>query len=454
MNPLAEEDVPENSQRGATENFELNADAEEYVPMIFTNETLVIPTSDSNNSFNLELKNIFSTTSAAESGGDAIRIWALLKLPKELFPDGYKNAYGEIERWFPIYRSSGINSGHAGNWHPFLGAVRHYHAGRPYRSRVNIFITAFFRFLLEMSDQVLESKDKEFIQTLIQGVIPKLCDLHLNDWIIKCSGMYIVTPTDPTYYRGDTFRKNPKFPFNIKTKEVYNILRERFKNMHKTLMSKNSLQNYTSPNPHDAEYQRGYLCNNFFTLVNDTLTNTDILEFEETPEKIQIKIVESNQIYTINNIIDHPKQDSIINNSLGKQNIFGMNLNRQSPNPDIANIINIINKYKAQFHTFLKDKGLKDMQHQKEEDRENFIKILLEVLTDVQNLQTIDEIYEKLTADPKFISTIPGVEGESKSNQGGRGKSRQRNERKTKIKKKSNKRRRKSRRKSRKHRKR
>lgn len=82
MNTIAEEDVPPNSQRGATENFELNVDAEEYVPMIFTNETLVIPTSDSNNSFNLELKNIFSTTSATESGGDAIRIWALLKLPK------------------------------------------------------------------------------------------------------------------------------------------------------------------------------------------------------------------------------------------------------------------------------------------------------------------------------------------------------------------------------------
>ena len=222
--------------------------------------------------------------------------------------------------------------------------------------------------------------------------------------------------------------------------------------MAQTLVSKDAIPiwklKYKHPSPEETLQSNNtyipapeeYLCNNFFNLVNDTLNNTEIIKFDETKEEIQVEIVKSNKTFIINNIMNG-STSGLINKSLGKQNIFGMNLNRQSPDPEIVNIINIINKYKELFLKYLND-----LDESEEESFDNWIKIFLEVLTDRQNLYTIDEIFEKLTTDPKFITTIRGSESiNSVIHKGGRRKSRRRNKRKTKIKKKLNKHRRKSR---------
>ena len=465
MNTLA---VPENSRRNrkdpynigcATENSgginsgetketkekkptqESSPQSDLLKEMIFTNEALVIPTSvkafdpitNSENAFNIELKNIFSIIENDVGGVKMIRIFALLKLPKELFPDGYKNAYGEIERWFPIYRSSGKNSGHKGRWHPFLGMIVN-PIIHPSRSPMNRLLQGFIDFALKEKKKLpehdggLESKDKEWMENV------KINNLHLHSWLMKCKYL-------------DLLPQPRSLSENLNDEEKKKLTK-RFKNMAQTLVSKDAIPiwklKYKHPSPEEILQSNNtyipapesYLCNNFFNLVNDTLNNTEIIKFDETKEQIQI--VKSNKTFIINNIMnDSPS--GLINKSLGKQNIFGMNLNRQSPDPEIVNIINIINKYKELFHKYLNES-------EEEESVDNLIKIFLEVLTNRQNLYTIDEIFEKLTSDHKFITTIRGSERtKSVINKGGRRKSRRRNKRKTKIKKKLNKRRRKSR---------
>ena len=124
--------------------------------MIFTDKPLVIPTEIPN--INLELKNMFGVI---DRNPYAYRIFALLKLPEQLFPDGYRNAYNEIERWVPIYRSSGTNSGHKGNWHLYYCAVA---AMMP---PVNKLLKEFIKYTLDdKSHNTLESKDKEWMETL------------------------------------------------------------------------------------------------------------------------------------------------------------------------------------------------------------------------------------------------------------------------------------------------
>ena len=140
--------------------------------MIFTDKPLVIPTEIPN--INLELKNMFCI-SVPTTRGNAFRIFALLKLPEELFPYGYRNAYNEIERWVPIYRSSGTNSGHKGNWHLYYCAVA---AMMP---PVNKLLKEFIKYTLDdKSHNTLESKDKEWMETL------NIYNLKLNAWMIKC----------------------------------------------------------------------------------------------------------------------------------------------------------------------------------------------------------------------------------------------------------------------------
>ena len=405
--------------------------------MIFTDEALVIPTSDGIISFNLELKNMFSINDPTLDRGDAIRIFALLKLPEELFPDGYKNAYGKIERWFPIYRSSGTNSGRKGGWHPFFGGMAR--SSAPSTNGMHRFLQGFIDFALKDPTMTvdLEPKDREWLEKI------NINNLHLNAWMMKCK-----------YLERLQFHiQSPPFKTENLNNEEKKILTERFKNMHLTLVSKNALKgklNYKHPSPERILQSNGpsspapasYLCNNFFNLVNDTMNNTEIIKFDETKEKILITIVKSNQKFTLNNMMNPPHQQLLINNSLGNHNIFGMNLNRQSPDPEIENIINFINKYKKSVHNYLAV-----TEGKSKKDSDDVIKIVLEVLIDRQHLHTIDEIFEKLTTDPEFIRTMrDSKSNNSLINQGGRRKSRRRNKRKTKIKKKLNKRRRKSRR--------
>ena len=173
------------------------------------------------------------------------------------------------------------------------------------------------------------------------------------------------------------------------------ILEERFKRMFNTLMSVNGNLSY-------GNSESEYLCNNFFNLVNDTLNNTNTIKVQETIETTVIEKVKTNEIFTINHLINPLNYSQIINNYIGNHNIFGMNINRQSPDLEIENIINIINKYKGLFHDFL----LEEKKISKKEIRDITIKMFLDVLIDRSTVYTINEIFEKLIDDPKFIKTI------------------------------------------------
>jgi hypothetical protein len=368
--------------------------------MIFTENTLVIPTSQPN--INLELKNMFCVNESTLDRGDAVRIYALLKLPEELFPDGYRNAYNEIERWFPIYRSSGTNSHHKGSWHPYYCAVAH--SQPPNENGMHQYLNGFLKFTLNTSSMfqqnpILDYKDKLWMEKL------DLNKLHLNGWMIKCKMRNILST------QSDDLDDSIKLK-NLNDKEK-TILKERFIKMHQTLASLNALEgklDYENPSNIGGVQLNGknlgpapstYLCNNFFNLVNDTMKNTKILKFEETKEKTIVEKVDSKEKFTINNIINPPNFMQLVNNAIGKHNIFGMNVNRQSLDPEIENIINMINKYERLFHQYLKKINIKNRNK-----RNNTIKTVLEVLVDRANLHTINELFEKLTDDPKFITTL------------------------------------------------
>ena len=423
--------------------------------MIFTENTLVIPTSQPN--INLELKNMFCINEPTLDRGDAVRIYALLKLPEELFPDGYRNAYNEIERWFPIYRSSGTNSHHKGSWHPYYCAVAH--SPPPNENGMHQYLNGFLKFTLNTSSMfqqnpILDYKDKVLMKTL------DVNKLHLNGWMIKCKMRNILSS------QSDHLEDSIKLK-NLNDKEK-TILKERFIKMHQTLASLNALEgklDYENPSNKGEVQLDGrmghapstYLCNNFFNLVNDTMKNTKILKFEETKEKTIVEKVDSKEKFTINNIINPPNFMQLVNNAIGKHNIFGMNVNRQSLDPEIENIINMIKKYERLFHQYLKKK----IKMNKLKDRNNIIKTVLEVLVDRANLHTINELFEKLIDDPKFMTTLRGSKGgkrkkrrktflRKRSQRTFKKSSQKRKKRKTKRKKKLNKKSHRRRRKTRK----
>ena len=167
--------LPTNTYGEIKTSQETSSNSHTLMPdMIFTENPLVIPTVKSN--INLELKNMFCVSEPTLNRGNAFRIFALLKLPEELFPDGYRNAYNEIERWVPIYRSSGTNSRHKGRWHLYYCAVA------ALRWPVNKLLRDFIKYTLDdkKSHNTPESKDKEWMETL------NINSLSLSGWMMKC----------------------------------------------------------------------------------------------------------------------------------------------------------------------------------------------------------------------------------------------------------------------------
>jgi hypothetical protein len=431
--------------------------------MIFTDQPLVISIDHLN--INLELKNIFCINDATLDRGDAIRIYALLKLPEKLFPGGYRNAYNEIERWFPIYRSSGTNSGHKGSWHPFYGSVASPIEITPSRqNQMHTLLKGFFKFVLENPTE--EEKVANMENNLLKkigssqrnafGVAPIsyiVNNLRLNSWMIKCGMTGILMPTKYPPFK--------KFNNSIKLETLEdlekNILEHRFNTMYTTLMSVEALSGklqYKHPLG-----RTNYLCNNFFNLVNDTLSDTNRFKVQETKTTTSIEIVikapdgltNSNKIFTINNLINPSNASTLINNSIGTHNIFGINLNRQSPDPEIENIIEIVNMYEEKFKSYCRGLGWG------EEKIVNTMKIFLEVLIDRQDACTINEIFEKLIADPNFIKTIRSGDSLTRYiNVGGKRnkRSRKRNKRSRKRNKRSRKRNKRSRKRNKRSRKR
>ena len=70
----------------------------------------------------LQFRNFF--IARASDDPKRVRGFLQVKLPKELWEDGYTNVIGEEEqRWVNMYCSSGINSKQKNNWFPYLGLI-------------------------------------------------------------------------------------------------------------------------------------------------------------------------------------------------------------------------------------------------------------------------------------------------------------------------------------------
>lgn len=332
----------------------------------------------------LEVKNIFNIIQE-----ETFRTFIQLKLPKEIWENGYLNVFNEPEEWVPMYMSSGKNSGteNKNNWHPYLGTLNL----RSRRNRGSIYSNL---------KQLFTASNGSYNHIVQPGGFT-LENGQYWSWLAKCGSWNsafrneIDSMINQEKIKLDIL-SNPADVKKVKQRlENLRVLHKRIERINDDLF-KNKLFNdksiFTEPN---SNYEKGYLCNNFFMLINETLRlliKTDEFKFNLNAANISLPIssVREDTNYFINRVID-------------EENIFGLPLFEEGVAKDAIYIKKII---EYNFNKIMARAARRNVSAK----TEKWLDTLILFLKDAENIKPIGNLLNEIIDDESFTRSITPAE--------------------------------------------
>ena len=348
----------------------------------------------------LEVKNMFNIMQEKTS-----RTFIQLKLPTKIWEKGYLNVLNKYEKWVPMYMSSGKNSGNPNNWHPYLGTLNM--SGVHSRGPKGIYenLKKFFtnrEHLLHPGGFTLENG-------------------QYWSWFVKCGSwntafrMQIDEMIEEEKKRqrqaGEEDGINPRLEnLRVLHKRLERINNDLFKNK---LFDEKSI--FTKPS---SPYEQGYLCNNFFMLINETLR----LLITTDKERLNLLIARESEEKTIryNSFpISSVREDTnhFINTVINDQNIFGLPLFKKEVAKDAIYIKKIIE------HNFKKIMARVVASRNDTGFWKKWLETLILFLKDAENIKPIGNLLNEIIDNEIFTESITPTDLAIRINKRSRGSS-------------------------------
>lgn len=363
----------------------------------------------------LEIKNIFNLVQV-DDAGESFRTMAQLKLPEQIWENGYLNVFDEPEQWVPIYCSSGINSSKPGRWHPYLGAIN------TKKLDINNFNIeqSIYGNLNNHVFPLLKSKDPELVNNALKdGGLIKNGEYYT--WFAKCTAVAVIFPRrirrmlriERENYRRLGESASSDLDESRRRLVKLAILLERFERINIDLFEKKASLNYRDPSEDPEAKEIGYMCNNFFILINETLQ----ILFKTKKESFTVAGRDAIPISSVTEDIN-----DFMNKVIGSNNVFGLSLFRESVAQEAIDILNIIED--EENFAFIIAQAIKNWGAPAKR-WEEWLGGLIEYLKEVVNILPLNNLIIDIINDERFAASFDsGSSGSSSAvgDSGGEGK--------------------------------
>lgn len=331
----------------------------------------------------LQIKNVFNLVNV-DGAGMAFRTMLQLKLPEQIWENGYLNVLNKKEEWVPIYCSSGKNSGHIGRWHPYIGAIN---LNSPNRS--------IYQNLRDYYVRILRNKDSDLADRINQLITTN----EFYVWFAKCAGIQLSINSRMRAMIANTDDEN------VLTK--LRELRGRFHRIHENLFTEKATLNYNSPS---SKSEQAYVCNNFFKLMNDTLG----VLLTTSPDAITLVGQEPVPITSVTN-----KTEYFMNQVLGSNNIFGLPLFLETDSLYISELLAALQNQENR--DFIIEYTKKNWSWD-DSQANNWYDSLVEYLQDSIRIKPLELLLDQIINNGTFIQSLEAPSsgnGETKNVMGG-----------------------------------
>ena len=330
----------------------------------------------------LQIKNFFNLVNV-DGAGMAFRTMLQLKLPEQIWQNGYLNMLNQKEEWVPIYCSSGKNSGHKGRWHPYIGAIK-----------LNQPKTNIYQNLRDYYVKILRNKDRDLADRINQLITTN----EIFVWFVKCRTKKMLNSrTRAMIANTDDENKLTKL----------RELRGRFHRIYENLFTEKATLNYNSPS---SKSEQAYVCNNFFKLMNDTLG----LLLTTSPDAFTLVGQEPVPITSVTNKIEY-----FMNQVLGSNNIFGLPLFLETDSPYISELLAALQNQENR--DFVIEYTKKNWSWN-DSQANNWYDFLVEYLQDSLRIKPLELLLDQIINNETFIQSLEAPSsgnGETKNVIGG-----------------------------------